>query len=176
MDLNSGSGPNNIPRIKYSTWIWASILSYCVALFFLVWITDLIPSIRSPFFDSTQCVVKETLVSTFVARRGAGASKKPNVFLSFQVNGKEYNAWAYNLNQELNRDSRLFQDWRDKLRQGEALTCWYDPLYPNLVVLIKPSLTQSMMFLCLPLVLIFFVLAAVFGVRRLITDKQSKLD
>lgn len=159
MNIRPGTPLKSFPGFNRRSMMYGLIWTWFLILIAIIWMSDTVPFIRSQFFVSTPCVVKETLLSESFER---GHPKIHNVFLSFQVNGKEYNAWAYNLNSQLTSGRSAIDQWLNGLQQGRQLTCWYDPYYPSLVALMKPDITDIIIFVGGPLIIMTAAFVSVY--------------
>lgn len=159
MNIRPGTSLTSIPGINRRSMMYGFIWACSLIFITIIWMTDTVPVIRSQFFVATPCVVKETLISDSSLR---GHPKTHNVFLSFQVNGKEYSTWAYNLNYQLTEGRGAIDQWFKGIKEGQQLSCWYDPLYPNLVILKKPDIIEIITLIGIPWIIMMLAFGTLF--------------
>jgi hypothetical protein len=62
---------------------------------------------------------------------------RPRALISYQVEGKEYETWTYDITGSYNSGRDDAEAQLDRLQVGREYKCWYDPLDPQRAVLVR---------------------------------------
>lgn len=101
----------------------------------LIFATLVIPEWRvNHEFASHQC----TVLATTLERKETkdGQFYRPRVRIEYKVGEETYRAWTYDIRGEFSAGKDENQASLDMFHEGEKHLCWYDPLDPNVVVLV----------------------------------------
>jgi len=86
-------------------------------------------------FVESQCTVKDKRV---VAREGKeGMLYRPEVYIEYDVEGKPHFAWAYDIGNAYSTGQEEKEALLERFVPGGQYTCWYDPVDPYVVVLVR---------------------------------------
>jgi hypothetical protein len=68
---------------------------------------------------------------------GAGMTYRPEIRIRYEVDGRQYEAWAYDAIPTYGPNRDEAQAIVDRFQLGAAYPCWYDPARPEQVILVR---------------------------------------
>jgi hypothetical protein len=164
---------------------YSAILGLFFGLFFLagcgfsvvcVWIFLLDWKANNRYLPNT-CVVLDrrlaTGISDVVVVRGdlhtteQRPSFHPEIRIRYEVGGKKYDVWTYDVIARFSTDRAAQQAVLDGFRVGATYPCWYDPDRPDRAVLVRGHAWD---FYLVPMVPIVFLVFGGAGLRHLWKD------
>ena len=69
--------------------------------------------------------------------RDGVVSYRPSIHITYQVNGKPYDAWTYDITEDYFSSREEAQARLDQFVEGQEYPCWYNPANPESVVLVR---------------------------------------
>lgn len=138
----------------------------CASYIEYVYYADIYPERQvKKTFISTPC----QLINSRMSVRGQQSEKyRADFLISYVVKGVQYNRWVSGNGLEMlfTKEKALQDELLNKYKVGNQYTCWYNPVLPQVSVLIPKHNWQS----ALPLLLPFIIglIALVFFFRNLL--------
>lgn len=86
-------------------------------------------------FKQTNCrIIDKRLI---VARDRSGTVYRPEFHINYEVNGRQYDIWTYNITAESTSGRASKEEILNNFEIGRTYPCWYDPLDPQVAVLVR---------------------------------------
>jgi hypothetical protein len=86
-------------------------------------------------FVESRCTVIDKRVGE---RQGKeGTLYRPEVYIEYRVRGKPYYAWTYDIGDAYSTGREEKETLLERFNRGQQYPCWYDPVDPYVVVLVR---------------------------------------
>ncbi len=166
----AGGGASKTPGGPWLTLFFATLffLGWC---FFLVVLTMFaLPEWQvNQRFVPTQCTVLAKRLAAQYA--GGEPAYRPEILISYTVNGTTYSCWTYDITQAYRADREEVLAVLQRYRRHQQYRCWYDPADPRRAVLVRGFSGYVWLLLLLPVGLI--LVGGVGLVARLVSWRIS---
>ncbi len=148
-----GAGSGKAPGGPWLTLFFAALffVGWC---FFLVVLTMFaLPEWQvNRRFVPTRCTVLAKRLA--VQDAGGELAYRPEILISYTVNGTTYSCWTYDITQAYQADRDEVLAVLKRYRRHQQYRCWYDPDEPHRAVLVRGFSSYVLLLLLLPLGLI----------------------
>ena len=103
-------------------------------------------------FAKTRCdVVAKRLIEHEPGGEGASVTYLPEVLIRYDAGGHRHYMWTYDVARTFSPDREAMQDVLDRFEIGRHYDCWYDPMDPQTVVLVRGYSGWRYLLLLIPL-------------------------
>lgn len=146
-DRRTGSG--SLARLGETLFFGLFFLGGCGGLV-VVLATLIVPQWRvNNEFVETTCRVRE---KTLAENRGDGGwVYRPEIVIDYVAQGKSYRTATYDIDRTPSSDRDSQQAVLDQFEVGKQYRCWYDPLDPQVVVLVRGYQWWTWLLLVVPI-------------------------
>jgi hypothetical protein len=128
----------------FSVFLLMGVAGFTIMLMTIVW-----PELHANrHFSETKCKVVSRTISE--QRSEDKMSYRPDVAVEFEVTGKEYAATTYDVARAYLSSREKAQEVLDQFEEGKEYPCWYDPLNPENVVLVRGYSGWTYLLLLIP--------------------------
>ncbi len=115
---------------------WAVFLLLGCAGIVMMLLTIVVPEWRvNHEFVETKCNVLDKRIAEKPGEDGQ--LYRPEIRIEYEVDGVTYRDWHYDVHRAFTSDKADSQEVVDSFAKGDSRTCWYDPMKPNVAVLVR---------------------------------------
>ncbi len=148
-----GDGSDKAPGGPWLTLFFAALFFAGWCFFLVVLTVFALPEWRvNQRFVPTRCTVLAKRLAAQYA--GGEPAYRPEILISYTVNGTTYSCWTYDITQAYRADREEVLAVLRRYRRHQRYRCWYDPADPRRAVLVRGFSGYVWLLLLLPVGLI----------------------